>query len=170
MRDRTKLIATCALLTGMSLVIMFLTSLIPVMQYALVAIAGLLPTVIVIQYRLKDGFFVYAATAILGAILLPDKEAALLYLLLFGHYPMVKSLIERLKPYWLQWVVKLALFNGLTFSALFLAEKLFTQGLELPDAPIYVFYLVANAAFVVYDLGFTKLITYFYPRLRKGFK
>ncbi len=168
MRGRTKLISDGALLTALSLVVMMLTSVLPTLQYTLVAVAGLLPAVMVIRHGLSGGWYVYAATSLLAVILLPDKEAALLYVLLFGHYPMVKSLLERLKAYWLQWVIKLALCNILVLAAILIAQKLFAAGLDMGDLPVGLFQLAANVVFVIYDIGFSRLIQYFYPRLIRG--
>lgn len=157
-----------ALLTALSLVLMALTSVLPTLQYTLVAAAGLLPAVMVIRYKLSGGWMVYTATALLAAILLPDKEAALLYIILFGHYPMVKSLIEQIKRSWLQWVLKLAVCNTLTLAAIFIAQWLFAAGLDLFELPVGLFLIVVNFVFVIYDIAFTRLISYFYPRLQRG--
>ena len=56
---------------------------------------------------LKAGFFCYGATGLLGLLLVPDKANALLYLLFFGLWPMLKSLLERIaQPRPLEWRVQ----------------------------------------------------------------
>ena len=167
MHKKTRLIAEGALLTALSLVCMALTAFLPTLQYSLVAIAGLLPAVMVIRYGLGGGFYVYASVSLLAVILLPDKEACILYIMLFGHYPMLKSLIERIRLYWLQWLVKLTLCNILLFIVVFLAFKLFTINLDLQGFPIEIFLLLANVVFILYDIGFSRLVQYFYPRLTR---
>ena len=168
MRRKTKVLSTGALLTALSLVVMAMTGVLPTMQYTLVAIAGLLPAIMVIRHGLGAGWYVYAATSILAAILLPDKEAAMLYILLFGHYPMLKSLIERLRTRWIQWAAKLGLCNVLVTAALLLARLLFAQGLDLQELPVGVLFLLVNVVFILYDIGFSRLIYFFYPRLIRG--
>lgn len=43
---------------------------------------------------------------------MPDKANALLYLLFFGLWPMLKSLLERIPAGLLEWLCKLAVFNA----------------------------------------------------------
>ena len=54
-------------------------------------------------------------------IFVPDKQAALLYVIFFGYYPILKALIERLKNKIVQWVLKYAVFNAAIVSAYFIA-------------------------------------------------
>jgi len=168
MRKKTSIISSGALLTALSLVIMAMTAVFPTLQYTLVAMAGLLPAVMVIRYGLGSGWYVYAAASALAVILLPDKQAALLYILLFGHYPMLKSLLERIRRPVAQWTAKLALCNVLVVFALWLSSRLFLQGADMQDMPVYLFILLANVVFVIYDIGFSRLINLFYPMIVRG--
>ena len=42
--------------------------------------------------------------------LLAEKEAAILYLFFFGHYPILKGLIEKIKKAVIEWVLKISVF------------------------------------------------------------
>lgn len=81
---------------ALGLVLMFMTALIPFGTYAFPTFAGILTVVIVIEIGYGYAVAVYAATAILSFLLVPDKEAALMYAIFFGFYPILKGLIERL--------------------------------------------------------------------------
>lgn len=70
---------------------MFLTGLIPIGTYALPAIAGVLLIVAVIEIGAKWAWMIYAAVAVLSLLFAADKEAALLFVLFFGYYPVLKS-------------------------------------------------------------------------------
>ena len=39
---------------------------------------------------------IYAAVAVLSLLFAADKEAALLFVLFFGYYPVLKSFLERI--------------------------------------------------------------------------
>ena len=85
---------------------------------------------------------------------------------------MVKSLIERLEQLALELLCKLAFFN-LTLSLL-LAVLRETVLSFLPPAlsRLWMIYLGGNIAFLIYDLGFSKLIAFYSARidrvLRRG--
>ena len=60
---------------------------------------------IVIEMGVPDGLWpTFAVVAISVRIFVPDKQAALLYVIFFGYYPILKALIERLKIKIVQWV------------------------------------------------------------------
>jgi hypothetical protein len=175
MKNSTKRIAYSAMLSAVSVLLLYISSVAPTMRLGLVAMAGVLPAVIVIRFGVPTAFASYAAVSILALILLPDKLTAVLYIVLFGHYPMFKNLIERLRRMWLEWLLKLALFNVLA-ALLFLLNALFLQlpltgnipGLNLPVGVIYIGLAAAgNAAFVVYDIGFSGLIAIIIKRFSK---
>jgi hypothetical protein len=165
-------VALVGVLTALSLVFLYLSAVTPAAQLGVVAIAGLFPAGAVVSGGLGAGFFCYAATGVLGLLLIPDKGNALLYLIFFGLYPMIKCLIERLRRLGLEWVCKLVFFNAIL--------SLFWFGLTavllpfLPDAlnQIWMVYAAGNVAFIIYDIGFSKLIALYVVRvdkvLRKG--
>lgn len=161
------------MLCALSVLMLYLSSIAPTLRLALIAIAGILPAVIVLRFGLASGFTLYAAVSILALLILPDKGTALLYIFLFGHYPMFKYLIERLNKMALEWVFKLALFNVLSTAILMLFTALVTDVFasmtdRFPSQwAIPILYLAGNVAFVIYDIGFTGLISAFEKRLRK---
>ena len=89
--------------------------------FALPALAGLLMIMIVIEMGARWAWPTFAVVAILSVFFVPDKQAALLYVIFFGYYPILKALIERLKNKIVQWVLKYAVFNAAIVSAYFIA-------------------------------------------------
>ena len=148
---------------ALGLVLMFMTALIPFGTYAFPTFAGILTVVIVIEIGYGYAVAVYAATAILSFLLVPDKEAALMYAIFFGFYPILKGLIERLPNKPAQYALKLVLFNACVIAAFFIAVNLLSIpaesynlfGLQLP----VIFLFFGNVFFVLYDYCITKLVT-----------
>jgi len=175
MSTQTKKIASAAMLSAVSVLLLYLSSVMPTMRVGLVAIAGILPSFLVIRFGVSAGFISYAAASILALLLLPNKLTALLYIILFGHYPMVKSLIERIGRMWLEWVLKLSLCNILLSILLAIYLMLFGRPIidsifsfNLPVPVLYIaLFAAGNIAFVIYDIGFTKLIAVFLARFKK---
>lgn len=165
MKERTKMLSFSAVLAALSLVVLFLSAVAPTGRLALVAVAGLLPAAAVIRFGVPAGLFCYVVTGILALLLLPDKGGAVLYLLFFGHYPVVKSLIERLGKLPLEWILKLCVFNALLCVLYFGFFALFAETAPAAVSFAPFAFLSGNAAFVAYDVGFSRLIYSFRGRL-----
>ena len=157
--NHTIRVAFCGVLAGLGLALMFLTALLPMATFALPALAGLLMIMIVIEMSV---FFV------------PDKQAALLYVIFFGYYPILKALIERLKNKIVQWVLKYAVFNAAIVSAYFIAiyllsipaDSLSLFGVSLP----WVFWIAGNVIFFIYDIAITGVVAFYIKQLHKVFR
>lgn len=162
-------IALGGLLTALGVVLMFLTGLIPIGTYALPAIAGVLLIVAVIEIGAKWAWMIYAAVAVLSLLFAADKEAALLFVLFFGYYPVLKSFLERISNKVLSWISKFAVFNVAVVACFFLAvnflqlpEDSFTVfGIYLP----WVFLILGNAVFLIYDIALSGLVATYVERL-----
>ena len=162
-------IALGGLLTALGVVLMFLTGLIPIGTYALPAIAGVLLIVAVIEIGAKWAWMIYAAVAVLSLLFAADKEAALLFVLFFGYYPVLKSFLERISNKVLSWISKFAVFNVAVVACFFLAVNF----LQLPEDSFTVFgfylpwvYLIlGNAVFLIYDIALSGLVATYVEKL-----
>ncbi len=162
---KARKLARLSLITAVSFVLLYLASVMPTGKLALTAIAGLMTALGVIESGLAGGFLVWAAAGALSLIALPSKDSAILFALFFGIYPAIKSLIERLGTLWLEWVLKLAFFIGmLTVYTLAFREFFAAYAVGIFKLLIVV-YTLGAAVFVVYDIGFTKLIAYYLSRI-----
>ena len=168
-RDRVRRLTLAAMLTALSAAVLFFAGLVPSGKLGLTAIAGLIPAVAVLEGGIRTGFLCYAGTSLLSLVLLPGKLPALLYAILLGHYPMLKSLIERLRRRPLEWLCKLALANALFFLLRRLVWALLSPSLPEALSAAWLYYLAGSAAFVAYDFGFSRLIAlYRSRRLKRG--
>lgn len=164
-------IAFGGVLGALALVVMLMT-VIPTATYALPAIAGALFIPLVVEWGSKMGLTVYAAVAILSLIISPDKEAAFLFVAFFGHYPIVKALLERhVSKEPLRWLCKLAVFNACVVAAYGLmiwAFKMPMDEFELFGVSVpWLLLGFGNIVFVLYDIALTRVITLYVYRLRE---
>ncbi len=151
------------LVAALSLVLMLLTSIIPFGTYAFPTFAGILLILLVFNLGYGYAFAVYFITVVLSFLLVTDKEAALYYSAFLGYYPIVKGLIERINSKVIQYIIKLLLFNvciiGAFYIGIFLLsvpkESFTLFGVYLP----WVFLILGNIFFVIYDLCVTRLVT-----------
>ena len=170
--NRSIRVAFCGIMTALCVLLMFLTGLIPVGTYALPALAGLLLTVIVIEMGTSWAWLVYAASSVLSVLIAADKMAALLYVLFFGYYPILKAVIERRRMRRsISYLLKFAVFNASMVTGYFLSiwvlgvpQDSFTVfGVYLPAV-----YLVAgNIIFAIYDYAITGVVVSYTGRFHK---
>ncbi|MEM5781118.1 MAG: hypothetical protein AAGU02_08210 [Lawsonibacter sp.] len=152
-----------------SLVLLWIACLSPSGRIGLTAAAGLFPVAGVLAGGQAAGYLCWASAGLLGLILMPEKGVPLLYLIFLGLYPVVKSRIESLRRAPVEWLFKLAFFNGALTVFWFLL-----RGLFLPNPPAWMgdsglaLYLAGNVIFVLYDIGLSRLIALLVARLGRG--
>ncbi len=172
-KNRTSFkVALGGIITAFALVVMLATGIIPIGTYTFPALAGILLIAVVVELGEKWAAAVFAATAVLSLLIAPDREAGLLYLFFFGHYPILKSLIERLHKRVLEWVLKFIVFNacvltcyGIIFYVLQM-QYVIESFQEFGRYSLLIFLGAGNLAFGVYDLALTNLITFYIKWIR----
>lgn len=173
---RTNKITLCSLMSALAVVIM-LTAYFPYLTYAVPAFAGLCIMVVLLELGNKWAVSAYIVSAVL-TVLLCEPEAMLIYVFLLGYYPILKAVIERVNKPFLEWPIKIVIFNAVVILVYRFIAQLF--GVNLSDSndfgkyTVYIVLAVANPVFVVYDITVSKMaVFYFYkiqPKLKKFFK
>ncbi len=162
------------IVAALSLVLMISVAVIPFLTYALPAVAGLLIIFVVVEIDKKWAFGVYCTVAILGMLLVPDKEVAVMYLAFFGYYPIMKSAIESKLPIVIEWIVKVGTFILTMVVAYFLMMKFMGVTIDETEEWGVMAYPIllgmGTFAFVIYDIALTKMITLYLMKWQKHFK
>ncbi|MBR3620603.1 MAG: hypothetical protein IKN56_03775 [Clostridia bacterium] len=162
------------IVASLSLVLMISVAVVPFLTYALPAIAGAMMIFAVIEIDKKWAFGIYAAVAILGNFLVPDKEVAVMYLAFFGYYPILKSLIESKCSRVIEWVLKLASFLSTIVISYFLMIKFMGVTIDEFDTwgkwAIPILLGMGTFAFVIYDMALTRLVLLYNLKWRKYFR
>lgn len=172
-----RIVALSGMLAAVALVIQLLASLIPSGWTALAAVAGLAVAVAVSSAGYVSAILCYVVSGLLALILIPAKHVAILYVSLFGIYPLLKSLFERLKWRVLEYVLKLAFFNLVLGLLYLLSYQLFFQSTEaawnypLPFLPVLC--IAGSVIFLAYDYAFSKVMALLQarviPQIRRRF-
>ncbi len=173
-KDKNFKVAFGGVIAGLSIVIMFLTGIIPTLTYAMPAVSGALLMAVVIENGPKFAGVVYAAVAFLSFIVVGDKEAAVMYAMFFGYYPIIKSFIEKKLNKTLSWIVKYIIFNISVIFSYFIVTKLLCITYDdmgaFGDFFLPVLLLLANIVFAIYDIALTRLVTAYLMRWRKNIR
>ncbi len=162
------------IVAAVSLVLMISVAIIPFLTYALPAVAGLFIVFVVIEIDKKWAFGVYCTVAILGMLLVPDKEVAVMYLAFFGYYPILKSVIEARTHVAVGWIIKVLTFAATMAASYYLMIKLMgvtideTEEFGMMAYPLLLG--MGTVAFIMYDIALTKMITLYLMKWQKHFK
>ena len=88
-------VALGGIITALCLLLMFLTGVMPLLYLALPMVAGALLLIIVSEIGTGWAVLTYAAVSLLSIFVTFDKEAALIFILFFGHYPILRQQLEK---------------------------------------------------------------------------
>ena len=159
-------VAFCGVFAALAVVLMAMGTLLSVATFCAPMLASLLAIPVQSRCGSKYAWLWYCAVSILSLLLAPDREAALIFLLL-GYCPMLRPAIHKL-PKVLALLCKLALVN-LASLLVFLILRLIglpTVLSEFPNASgtaltviVIAFLLCVNAVFFLYDTLLPRLTT-----------
>ncbi len=165
---RTKKIAASAMLSALGVVVLYLGSVITVLDLTAVAFASFAVFFAVLELGRPFQYLIYAATAVLALLILPDKFSAFAYILFGGIYPIVKNLIEKSGKL-LQWVFKFIYFNAVLTALI--AVSVYVLHIDSSELGFgIVIYVLGNFAFFMYDIACTVLLTAYLTKFRQRLK
>lgn len=162
---KTRDISRGAMITVLSVVVLYLSTVLVTTKLSLLAVSSVLVAIAVVETDLKGGALVYAASSALGFTLVPDKLFVLSYIFFFGIYPLAKYAIERLDRFELEWLIKAIVFNSLAFLGYSVGKLFLSEQLKLPVS-IWIVVMVAEILFVVYDYAMSLAISYYMEHIK----
>ena len=146
---QSKVIAHCGMMTALSVVLMILGHVLGLGLYISPLLAGLCLMPIGQKFGPKYQWLVWGAASLLSFILVSEMEQNLMYLTVFGLYPILQPMFEQL-PRRLVLPCKLLYFN-----AVFIAVEALVVFLIAPEImPGWMFILLValgNVVFLLYD-------------------
>ncbi|MCQ2454773.1 MAG: hypothetical protein MJ090_01310 [Clostridia bacterium] len=162
-------ITLCAICSALSVVFMML-GYFPYLTYAVPAVAGIIVMIPFIEIGMSYAFSSYIVSSVL-VLFFAEPETKVLYIVLFGYYPIVKAIIEKIGKQAVEWIIKIAVFNSAVAISYF-ALKLLTN-IDVDDfGPLgkygaVIFVAVCNIAFVLYDIAISRISFVYIYRFRK---
>lgn len=163
------------ILVAISIVLLYLTSLIPTNTLTLLTLLSFIPPIALMEKGVKTAVLVYICSSI-GSLLFVPFNITLLYILFFGIYGIIKGFIERLNKSFLEIVLKLLFFNAIFLILLLsirnilgidlqnnLAKLLsyFTSKSLSSTSGFLILCLIMQPVFLIYDYALTLLVGYY---------
>lgn len=173
----TKKITVSALTVALGTLFMVLGAVFSVLDLSAVMLASLLVVFIYIELGHPYTWLVWLATTLATFLFYPGSLMWLIYLTVFGIYPILKGYIERL-PRWLWLILKLVFLNAMLtvlvlFSEILTGVSFFGDVSEIPLDPTAVYvglWVIMNIAFILYDRLIVVMIAFYEARIRPKIK
>lgn len=166
---RARPLALCGVLTALAVTLLALGSILPGMVFCapILAMAVLLPVLEELGPRAAGT--AYAAAALLGLLLVPDRETALVYLF-FGWYPILRPKIAALPFRPARVLARLAVCNAAALALYGLALRLMGLTEDLLESVWYLnaaLLAAGNVVFLLTDATLARLTRVWHWKLKK---
>lgn len=160
----SKKVAFGGILLALNIILLILINIIPINTLFIMGLASLPISIIIMEFGPKSGVIFYIGSIILGFIVMTNKFQWILYTTTFGVYGLIKYMVERDLPIYIEYILKL-LFANIIMIVLYLTLKQFIY------IPINIITITGfEIAFVIYDNVYSSFIDYYNHKLRKNIK
>lgn len=177
MRDVSYRVALGGIVSSLCLLCMFLSGIMPMFYLILPMIAGILLMIIAEEVSLSWAWLTYISVSILSLFITADKESSLVFIMIFGHFPIIRLHLEKIKLKILRWLIKLVIFNTCAVSFFYVTVYIFGIQQMLEEMNEFgrygavILLILCNIIFVLYDLNLYLMYNIykikFMPLLRK---
>ncbi|WP_027309029.1 hypothetical protein [Caloramator sp. ALD01] len=158
--DKTKRVAYSGIAAALSIISLYLGLVSVKGKITFLSLASYILSIPVIVSNIYTGVLVAVASDILAFFLIPNKAYVLVFIPM-SFYPSVKAYLESRTKF--HWVFKYIYFN-ISIIAVYNVYKLFISN-EIVISYYYLFLIVAQLFFYIYDVVFTKFIGWVISKL-----
>lgn len=169
MKNATTL-AVCSIVTALSVVLMFLGGITFILAYIMPMLVGMIMIMLRRTFGTASAWITYAATSVLSFILVADRECMLMYVMLFGFYPIIQPKLNMIKLSLVKSIAKLIIFNMLFAAVQLMLVYVFgIPFLEEGEGKwlIIIFAVLMNILFIIYDKLLISLTRLYEIKLEK---
>lgn len=146
-----------------------MTAYFPYFTYCSPLAAGAILVMMVIEFGSKWATAAYVVISLIS-LLFGEKEAASMFLLFFGYYPILKAFLERIHSRIVEYLLKFMVFNIGIISATALSVFVFQIPFSDGRSNIWIFaillLLAGNVIFIVYDIALSRVISYYLIKIQ----
>lgn len=159
MRDISYRVALGGIVSALCISAMFFAGIIPALYLLLPMIAGVLMMIIAVEVNTGWAMLTYIAVSILSMFVTFDKEASLIFIMLFGHYPVLRFYINRIHGRFLRNVVKFLVFNICAVAYFYVTvyifgfDQMLDEFGEIGKYGGYIMLALGNFVFLLYDMN-----------------
>lgn len=150
----SKKIALTSILSALSVIFLYILSIIPTARLATYVLIVCMGCVITIECGIKHSLLGFIVTSLLSFFIIPEKIILIPYILFLGYYPILKLFIERINKLWIEIVIKLIL-GSLISTVIFYILGLLDFNIPIPT---YILIPCAVVVFIIFDVALSLFI------------
>lgn len=176
MKNISYRVALGGIVSALCLLCMFLAGIMPMFYLILPMIAGILMMITAEEVSISWSWLTYVSVSILSLFITADKEAALVFIMIFGHYPIIRIYIQKIKTGFIRFIIKEAVFN-ICASAFFYVtvflfgiDEMLDDMHELGRYGAMILLGAANIMFILYDFNLGAVYTIYLKKLMPKFR
>lgn len=156
----SKKVAYGGILLALNIILLMLLNIIPINTLFLLGLASLPVSIIIMEWGIGSGIAFYIGSVILGFIVMSNKSQWIIYIFTFGIYGIIKYLIEKNRPIYIEYILKF-LFANIVLLIMYFILK------EFIYIPINLISVVSfEVIFVIYDHMYTLFIEYYNYKIK----
>ena len=168
--NKSRKIALLGLLLAINQIFIILAAVLDISSLSFLAVAAFMIGIAILETSLRDGAIFFIASCLLGLILCPQPLYIVSYAAM-GVYVLLKEFLEKRykgkKSRWFLWALKLLGFNIYFIPLLLVFPQILLEAGEGKQLLI-VIWLLAQAAVILCDLVYDRLLVVYRERIRKG--
>lgn len=176
MRDISYRVALGGIVSALCLTAMFFAGIMPMLYLLLPMVAGVLMMIIAVEVSTAWAWLTYIAVGLLSLFITFDKESALIFIMLFGHYPILKFSIDKIKSGFLRKFIKFIIFNVCVISYFFVTvyifglDQMLDEFDEIGKYGSYIMLGLCNIIFILYDVNLSACYHLYKYKIAPRFK
>lgn len=164
----TKKLTVSALMCALTVVFLAIASFLGDIDLTILMLSSFCMVFVYLEIGPPYTYLTWIVSTLLTLLFFPARYFWILYFFLFGIYPILKGVLERLpRVLWL--LCKLVYFNATLWVVILLLRLVL--GVDLLDGDVVwwnvLLYALANIAFVVYDLFITVIVRIYIAKYRE---
>ncbi len=160
----SKKIAYGGMLLSLNAILLILINIIPINTLFLLGLASFIISIVIVEWGPISGLTYYLASVALGFIIMNSKIQWLIYTFTFGIYGLIKYMIEKDRPIFVEYMLKL-LFANITVLILYMLVNKFVY------IPINLISIICfEVVFMVYDYMYSRFIDYYDYKIKRIIK
>jgi len=153
--------------SALTVIFLFAAGYLPI-SIALLFASSIVMGVCILKYKTTAAIITFLASSFLGLFLLNDKLIALLYIVIFGVYPILKLIIEKLRLIVAEYAIKFLIWN-IQLVCIYIIFSALGQE-DLMSLANFWFWLAGIIVLCAYDLIFGMFMNGFYKTYGRFFK
>lgn len=164
-KSKTKSLALSGILLALSLALLYLKTIVPVIDFSIYILISFFTGIILIESGYKTSFLFFVSLSLLSLILPVNKLEMLLFYSFFGYYGIIKFFIEKIKSKIIVFLVKL-LFIVIVILMNFYFAREFIPLLSGGTVKLYIILPVASVFIFIYDYIYSLAMVFYNNKLR----